>query len=204
MIIKFNPEGRVVMVFGRKKEASDEGAEPWKRVDAAASARRRPVPPADRRHLGHAGQHLHQRRLHQFARRQVRQERRLGEAVGRAGQRDRASSTRRTASRPTRRATSTSPTAATAASRCSIRMATSSARSRSTCRCPPARSRGWANPPRRSARRTMQQRRAVGDLHHAGSRHQYLYSADAYPGPHLQADARRQGARRARHSRAGS
>jgi streptogramin lyase len=30
MMIKFNPEGRVVMVFGRKKEASDEGAEPWK------------------------------------------------------------------------------------------------------------------------------------------------------------------------------
>jgi len=31
MVIKFNPEGRVVMVFGRKKEASDE-AEPWTRV----------------------------------------------------------------------------------------------------------------------------------------------------------------------------
>jgi len=30
MVIKFNPEGRVVMVFGRKKEASDEGAEAWK------------------------------------------------------------------------------------------------------------------------------------------------------------------------------
>src|SRR5215467_10520448 len=30
MIIKFNPEGRVVMVFGRKKEASDENSEPWK------------------------------------------------------------------------------------------------------------------------------------------------------------------------------
>ena len=29
--IKFNPEGRVVMVFGRKKEASDEAA-PWTRV----------------------------------------------------------------------------------------------------------------------------------------------------------------------------
>jgi DNA-binding beta-propeller fold protein YncE len=29
MIIKFNPEGRVMMVFGRKKEASDEGAAPW-------------------------------------------------------------------------------------------------------------------------------------------------------------------------------
>ena len=32
MIIKFDPQGRVMMVFGRKKEASDEGAEPWKRV----------------------------------------------------------------------------------------------------------------------------------------------------------------------------
>src|SRR5580658_11008989 len=30
MMIKFNPEGRVTMVFGRKKEASDEGAEAWK------------------------------------------------------------------------------------------------------------------------------------------------------------------------------
>jgi DNA-binding beta-propeller fold protein YncE len=32
MIIKFNPEGRVAMVFGRKKEASDE-AVPWTRVN---------------------------------------------------------------------------------------------------------------------------------------------------------------------------
>src|SRR4030081_502766 len=31
MVIKFNPEGRVAMVFGRKKEASDEGG-PWTRV----------------------------------------------------------------------------------------------------------------------------------------------------------------------------
>ena len=31
MIIKFDPEGRVVMVFGRKKEASDEAA-PWTHV----------------------------------------------------------------------------------------------------------------------------------------------------------------------------
>ncbi len=30
MMVKFNPEGRVMMVFGRKKEASDEGAEAWK------------------------------------------------------------------------------------------------------------------------------------------------------------------------------
>ncbi|MEQ1885670.1 MAG: peptidyl-alpha-hydroxyglycine alpha-amidating lyase family protein [Bryobacteraceae bacterium] len=29
MIVKFNPQGRVTMVFGRKKEASDEEAKPW-------------------------------------------------------------------------------------------------------------------------------------------------------------------------------
>jgi DNA-binding beta-propeller fold protein YncE len=39
MIIKFNPEGRVEMVFGRKKEASDE-AGPWTRVTP-------PRPPVD-------------------------------------------------------------------------------------------------------------------------------------------------------------
>src|SRR3954467_4518274 len=31
MIVRINPEGHVTMVFGRKKEASDD-AEPWKRV----------------------------------------------------------------------------------------------------------------------------------------------------------------------------
>ncbi len=39
MIIRFNPQGRVSMVFGRKKEASDE-AEPWTRVNP-------PRPPVD-------------------------------------------------------------------------------------------------------------------------------------------------------------
>src|SRR5499427_1263645 len=39
MIVKFNPEGRIVMVFGRKKEASDE-AGPWTRVNP-------PRPPVD-------------------------------------------------------------------------------------------------------------------------------------------------------------
>src|SRR5580765_4534003 len=38
MIVKFNPEGHVTMVFGRKKEASDDTAEPWKRVNP-------PLPP---------------------------------------------------------------------------------------------------------------------------------------------------------------
>src|SRR5580700_2818253 len=32
MVIKFNPDGRVVMVFGRKQEASDEGSSPLKHV----------------------------------------------------------------------------------------------------------------------------------------------------------------------------
>ena len=40
MVIKFNPEGRVVMVFGRKQEAADEGTGPVKHV-------RPPLPPID-------------------------------------------------------------------------------------------------------------------------------------------------------------
>jgi DNA-binding beta-propeller fold protein YncE len=40
MIIKFNPEGRVVMVFGRKQEAADDGTGPLKRLDP-------PLPPVD-------------------------------------------------------------------------------------------------------------------------------------------------------------
>src|ERR1700730_5710824 len=40
MVIKFNPEGRVVMVFGRKQEASDEGTGPLKHLKP-------PLPPVD-------------------------------------------------------------------------------------------------------------------------------------------------------------
>jgi hypothetical protein len=40
MVIKFNPQGRVVMVFGRKEEASDEGTGPLKHVKP-------PLPPVD-------------------------------------------------------------------------------------------------------------------------------------------------------------
>jgi DNA-binding beta-propeller fold protein YncE len=39
MVVKFNPDGHVAMVFGRKKEASDEAA-PWTRVNP-------PRPPVD-------------------------------------------------------------------------------------------------------------------------------------------------------------
>jgi DNA-binding beta-propeller fold protein YncE len=40
MVIKFSPEGRVLMVFGRKQEASDEGTGPVKHVKP-------PLPPID-------------------------------------------------------------------------------------------------------------------------------------------------------------
>ena len=40
MVIKFNPAGRVAMVFGRKQEASDEGTEPLKHPHP-------PLPPID-------------------------------------------------------------------------------------------------------------------------------------------------------------
>jgi DNA-binding beta-propeller fold protein YncE len=40
MVIKFNPEGKVIMVFGRKQEASDEGTEPLKHPNP-------PLPPVD-------------------------------------------------------------------------------------------------------------------------------------------------------------
>jgi NHL repeat len=40
MVIKFTPEGRVAMVFGRKQEASDEGTSPLKHVLS-------PLPPVD-------------------------------------------------------------------------------------------------------------------------------------------------------------
>src|SRR5215470_8226481 len=40
MVIKFNPDGRVLMVFGRKQEASDEGTGPLKHPKP-------PLPPVD-------------------------------------------------------------------------------------------------------------------------------------------------------------
>jgi len=40
MVIKFNPQGRVLMVFGRKQEASDEGTGPLRHL-------RPPLPPVD-------------------------------------------------------------------------------------------------------------------------------------------------------------
>ena len=131
MVMKFNPQGLVTMVLGRKDEAIDylekyleEGRPHHRRRQRQARCRRRSrrqLRPADRRHLGHAGQHLRRRRLRQLARRQVHQGRRFREVDRLARQRSPVSSTRRTRSPPTPRATSTSAIAATAGSRCSTR-----------------------------------------------------------------------------------
>ena len=64
MVIKFNPEGRVVMVFGRKQEASDEGNRTAEASQAGAATGGRNVPAGDRHGVGFSRQHLHQRRLH--------------------------------------------------------------------------------------------------------------------------------------------
>ena len=71
MVIKFTPAGRIVEVYGRRKESADDEARPWEHPNPPLPPHRRPVPPADRRRLGLAGQHLHLRRLRQLARRQV-------------------------------------------------------------------------------------------------------------------------------------
>ena len=40
MVIKFNPEGRVIMVFGRRKESAEEESKPWGHPEP-------PLPPVD-------------------------------------------------------------------------------------------------------------------------------------------------------------
>ena len=123
MIIKFDPNGRVLMVFGRKKEASDE-ARPLDARQSSAAAGRRPVPPADRRHLGPAGNiyisdgYINSR---------VAKFDKNGKWVKSCGTPGAgpANSTRRNRSPLTPRGTSTSPIGAIDAFRCSIPKATS-------------------------------------------------------------------------------
>jgi len=86
MVIKFDPEGRVVMVFGRKQEASDEDTGPLKHPKPPLPAEDGRFRQVHRRRLGQGRQHLHQRRLYQFARRQGGQGRQLAEVLGRPGQ----------------------------------------------------------------------------------------------------------------------
>ena len=147
------------------------------------------------------GEHLHQRRLRQFARRQDQQGRRLGQVVGRARQGPGPVQPACTPSRPTRRATSTSATATTAASRCSTATATSCASSRSTCRSTADAKPAIGNKP------DLTNYLQTGGSFAPGAPwaicitpgpNQVLYASDAYPGPHLQAQPRRQGARLSR------
>ena len=138
----------------RPEEGSLRGGHAVGAGQAAAAAGRRHVPPADRRRVERPGRHLHQRRLRQLARGEVRQERRLGEELRRAGQRPGPAQHAAQHRRRRERATSTSPIAATCASRSSTATARTSGRSRSTCPCPPDARPPIGNPlPRRRAGR---------------------------------------------------
>ena len=75
MLVKFSPEGKVLMTIGRREDPvamlgnmPGAGRLPWPQREV-------PLRPRDRRRLGSAGQHLRRRRLLRRARRQVRQER---------------------------------------------------------------------------------------------------------------------------------
>ncbi len=68
MVVRFDPAGRVKMVFGRKPEASNEEAHPLARPSP-------PLPPIDQQFRqvtdvawDSQGQHLHHRRLRELAR----------------------------------------------------------------------------------------------------------------------------------------
>ena len=85
MVIRFNPAGQVADGVRPPEGIGGRETRPGSTSIPPLPARRRALPPADRRGLGFERQHLHQRRLRQLARRQVRPERRLGEVVGRDG-----------------------------------------------------------------------------------------------------------------------
>ena len=121
MIVKFDPNGMVKMTLGRKPEAIDyleryveRGEKVTERYPVGNDGH---IQPGDRRRVGSAGQYVRQRRLRQLARRQDREGRHLGEDRWERTVPATISSTRRTASPRTRRATFMSPTAATSASR---------------------------------------------------------------------------------------
>ena len=76
VIQKFNPDGKLLMVLGKRPDPLDQLA----LMPGGGQSRREPalyVPSANRHRLGPAGQHLRVRRLRRLARREVRQERPL-------------------------------------------------------------------------------------------------------------------------------
>ncbi len=84
-VIEFNPKGKVLMNLGRRPEGFDSAFQQHPRQSEAV-ARRRLAGWSHRRDLGPGRQHLRQRRLHQFAHRQVRQVRQLGDLLGQVRQ----------------------------------------------------------------------------------------------------------------------
>ena len=116
------------------RRAAGDAAREQQPAQPGAGASRQRLQPAHRRGVGFEGQLLLQRRLRQLARRARSTPRASGWPAGARSARAPASSTRRTASRCRRPTRSTSPTAATAASRCSTPKASTSASSPSTCR----------------------------------------------------------------------
>ena len=184
MIVKFNPEGHVVMVFGRKKEASDE-AEPWSR-DANP-----PLPP-DRRPCSASRPTSTWNAQGDifisdgYVNSRVAKYDKNGDWVksfGEPGKRPGSAEHAAQHRQPTRRATSTSPIAATVASRCSTATASFCGRSRSTCPCRPA-----LQPVDRQRPRIPKRRRptmAPGTpwaICITPGPNQVLYAADAFPG----------------------
>ena len=178
----------VLMVFGRKQEASDDDAEPLEHPNP-------PLPPEDGRFRqptdvtwDSAGNTFISDGYINSRVAKLDKDGNWIMSLGEPGNGP-GSSTPRTASRPTRRTTSMSPTAAIAASRCSTPTATSA---RDQDRRPAAADdahaadRQQAQPDRLSAeRRHHDAGRALGDLHHAAAEPGALQRR-CVSGPHLQ------------------
>jgi hypothetical protein len=131
MVIKFDPEGRVVMVFGRKQEASDEDTAPLKHPKP-------PLQPEDGRFRqvtdvawDKAGDAFISDGYINSRVAKVDKDGSHGETPARSP----VNSTRRIRLRPTPMTTSMSPIAATVESRSSTGTANSCDSSRSTCQC---------------------------------------------------------------------
>ena len=119
MVTKFSPEGKVLMVLGRRPAAvAGRGRDPDRPEPARAEVH---LLPPDRCRLGPAGQHFRLRRLLQQPRGEIRPQRPLPRPGRQREGRQGAGPVQPAARAPGRRAraTSTSPTAPTSATRCS-------------------------------------------------------------------------------------
>ena len=201
MVIKFNPAGTRRAGIRAQAGSLRRGHRSAQAPEPAAPCRGWALPPGHRRHVRTRWQHVHQRRLHQLARRQSRQGRRLAQVLGRS---------RHQAGRVQH----------AALDRC--RCAGQYLRRRSRQPAHPGVRRRWHVPARssRSTCRSTGAQPAIGNVPDVAKLepratqtmmpgapwtvcitpgpNQVLYTSDAYPGPHLQALARRQSPRLAR------